>query len=195
MKHIQIVMTLVLVGLLAAACKPDPGVRGPFTVGPNGWIFEGWACAPDAALGLKGLSPAQYCEGKKKEYLYVKFSARASDKAIRANSPGMKQSTCREASRLQVAADGLAKIIGEEVRRASGTSDGQSTGVAIIAQTKGIMNGVGIYDCCAVDADTGLCTKLGKKEDWKECQCVGYMKFPGGQKGLVTTAKRIREEN
>ncbi len=195
-KSLMIAGGILAAVMLTTQCGGgDDGRRDATTVGKNGWIFEGWACAPDAAMALKGQSPAHYCKGKKAEYLYMKFSSRASDKAIRLNSPGMKQSTCREASRLQVAADGLAKILGEQLEKASGVSDGQSTGVAIISQTKGIMNGVGVYDCCAVNVETGRCAEIGEKEDWKECQCVGYMKFPGGKKGLETKAKRIEAGN
>ena len=199
MKKLLILASLVaFVGMLAQCAKTDPDRRNATTVGKSGWIFEGWACAPDSAKALEGKSPAHYCakvEKKDKDYLYMKFSARASQKAIQMNSIGMKQTTCREAARLQVAADGLAKILGEYLEKASGVSDGQSTGVAIIAQTKGIMKGVGIYDCCSIDEKTGRCAEIGQKENWVECQCVGYMKFPGGQDGLVAQAKRVTAGN
>ena len=198
MKKLLIAVALISVVGTFAQCKVDDGNRRDATSTGRGWIFEGWACAPDSAKALEGLSPAHYCKGKDKkemDYLYMKFSARASQKAIQMNSIGMKQTTCREAARLQVAADGLAKILGEYLEKASGVSDGQSTGVAIIAQTKGIMKGVGIFDCCSIDEKTGRCTKIGEPEKWVECQCVGYMKFPGGQDGLVAQAKRVSAGN
>ncbi len=152
--------------------------------------FEGWACAPDAAAAKRGESPAEYCKGKEKEfdYLYMKFSARASDKAIKANSVAMKQSTCREAARLQVAGDGLKKILGEYLEQASGVSDGQSTGSVIVSESKGLIKGVGVYDCCSLNNETGVCANIGEAETWEECQCVGYLRYAGGQKALEAKA-------
>ena len=191
-------ITCVIAALMIVQCGGgDPARRDATTVGKMGWVFEGWACAPDSAAALKGLSPAHYCQGKDEadlDYLYMKFSAAASDKAINSGRIAQMMATCREAARLQVAGDGLAKLIGEHLEKASGVSDGQSTGVAIVSQTKGIMKGVGIYDCCAIDNDTGRCVEEGKKEDWSQCMCVGYMRYPGGKKSFETMAKKAAAE-
>ncbi|BDA77079.1 LipL21 lipoprotein [Leptospira kobayashii] len=187
---------IVMASLVAfiVSCGGGDSRRDATTVGKNGWIFEGWACAPDAAAGKEGKSPAEYCKGKEKEfeYLYMKFSARASAKAINEKSIAMKKSTCREAARLQVAGDGLKKILGEYLEQASGVSDGQSTGSVIVSESKGKISGLGIYDCCSLNKDTGACAEVGEQESWEECDCVGYMRYAGGQKALETKAKEVQ---
>lgn len=165
--------------------------RDATSTGPDGWIFEGWACAPDAAKALLKQSPAQYCQDDKpKDFLYMKFSAAASQNAIDKGMVAMKQSTCRKAAKDQISSDGLAKILGEYLEQASGVKDGQSTGQVIIAQNQGIIRGVSIYNCCSLDQQTGVCATAGAAETWDQCQCVGVMKYPGGQKGFEAAAEK-----
>lgn len=194
MKHFAI-GTAVLATALALNCGGGgDSRRDATTVGQEGWVFEGWACAPDAAKAKSGLSPAEYCQDdSNKDYLYLKFSARASDKAIAARSIAMKQTTCRRAARDLVAGDGLSKIIGDYVEQASGVSDGQSTGQAIVTQSSGKISGIGLYDCCSMSPDTGRCVdpKSGEAETWEDCQCVGYFKFPGGQKAFEAKVQEV----
>ena len=192
-KALLIAVCTALVLALANCPGGNSDRRNATTVGKGGWVFEGWACAPDASRALRGESPAHYCQEvpeNQHDYLYMKFSAAASQRAIDKGMISMMMATCREAARLQVAAEGLTKILGEYLQKASGVSDGQSTGVAIVSQTKGLMKGVGLYDCCAIDNDTGRCTKKDK-EDWSQCQCVGYMRYPGGKEALISEARRI----
>ena len=188
MKQMLMIVMVGVVGLVVA-CGGNDARRDATTVGQDGWVVEGWACEPKTD---KKDPPSVTCKGDKKDYLYMKFAARASQKALDANSIAMKMSTCREAARLQVAGDGLAKIIGEYLEKASGVSDGQSTGVAIVSQMRGKISGIGIYDCCSIDQDTGKCVAQGKKEDWNDCMCVGYMKFPGGQKAFEAKAEEAK---
>ena len=190
MKKVLFIAACLMAVSLFFQCGADNSRRDATSTGKFGWIFEGWACAPDSAKALEGQTPAQYCkDDPKKDYLYMKFSAAASQVAIDSGRLAQMMATCREAARLQVAGDGLAKIIGEFIEKASGVSNGQSTGVAIVSQTKGKISGIGVYDCCSIDNDTGACTVQGKKEDWSQCMCVGYLKFPGGQKSFETMAK------
>jgi len=191
------IISFVAITLIAmsVSCGSNDYRRDATTVGEFGWVFEGWACAPNSALAKKGISPSEYCTDipmNKHDYLYMKFSAAASEKAINTGRLAQMMATCREAARLQVAGDGLAKIIGEYIEKASGVSDGQSTGVAIMSQLKGQIKGVGLYDCCAIDNDTGSCVKPGEKENWEQCMCVGYMKFPGGQKNFESWAEKVQ---
>jgi hypothetical protein len=179
----------LLVLLAAVSCGSGDSRRDATTVGSEGWVFEGWACAPDASKALQGLSPANYCgDDDNKDYLYLKFSARASERAIRAGSIAMKQTTCRRAARDLVAGDGLSKVLGDYLEQASGVSDGQSTGQAIIAQSQGRVSGIGLYDCCSLNAE-GRCAKEGEPETWEDCQCVGYFKYPGGQRAFEAVVK------
>jgi len=174
------------------ACGGGDSRRDATTVGSDGWVFEGWACAPDAAKALEGQSPANYCnDDDKKDYLYLKFSARASERAIRADSIAMKQTTCRRAARDLAAGDGISKILGDYIEQASGVADGQSTGQAIVAQSAGRISGIGLYDCCSLDEKTGRCADRGDPETWAECQCVAYFKYPGGQKAFEAQVEEI----
>jgi hypothetical protein len=187
------IFLISLVAIFATYCgSKNEARRDATTVGKEGWVFEGWACAPDAAKAKQGLSPAEYCtDDKPKDYLYMKFSAAASEKAIRSGRLAQMMATCRDAALTQIKGDGLSKIIGDYLEQASGVQDGQSTGVAIVRQSKGKIQGVGVYDCCAINNDTGKCVKEGEKEDWSQCMCVGYMKFPGGQKAFESMAQEI----
>ena len=197
MKQFSIIAALLALSFTVACGGANDGRRDATTVGAEGWVFEGWACAPDAAKAKSGLSPADYCvDDDNKDYLYLKFSARASERAIRAGSIAMKQTTCRRASRDLVAGDGLSKIIGDYVEQASGVSDGQSTGQAIVTQTQGKISGIGIYDCCSLNQQTGRCANPddGDAETWEDCQCVGYFKFPGGQRAFEAIAEETSVE-
>lgn len=196
MKKILILSVIALsIGL--AGCGGSNERRDATTVGQAGWIFEGWACAPRADRALLGESPAQYCQNvKQKDYLYMKFSAAASQRAIDSGRTAMMMSTCRDAALTQIKGDGLSKIIGDFLEQASGVSDGQSTGVAIVRQSKGLIRGVGIYDCCAMNNDNGECIEKGKETAgvWAQCMCVGYLKYPGGQKGFESAAEQAQAE-
>lgn len=188
-------LSVIALSIGLAQCGGNDSRRDATTVGEAGWVFEGWACAPDAALAKKGQSPADYCtEDKPKDYLYMKFPAAASQRAIDSGRLAMMMSTCRDAALTQIKGDGLSKIIGDYLEQASGVSDGQSTGVAIVRQSQGLIRGAGVYDCCAIDNDTGSCVKPGEKENWEQCMCVGYMKFPGGQKAFETHAEKAQAQ-
>jgi hypothetical protein len=189
----KVLLVLASTALIIASCGGKDNRRDATSVGEAGWVFEGWACAPDTAAAKRGESPAEYCKGDPKsfDHLYMKFSAVASEKAIRTGRVAQMQSTCRQAAKDQIAGDGLSKVIGDYLEKASGVSDGQSTGQVIVSQTQGLIKGIGVYDCCSIDNETGACVKKGEPETWEQCQCVGYMKFPGGQKGFESTAKEV----
>ncbi|EMO71237.1 hypothetical protein LEP1GSC120_2035 [Leptospira santarosai str. 200702252] len=101
----------------------------------------------------------------------------------------MMQSTCREASRLQGAADVVKKMVGETVEAASGVSDGEATASVIVSQSQGVVKGVGVYECKATGS--GSDPKDVSKDNWEECQCVIYAKFPGGKDALVAKAQEV----
>jgi hypothetical protein len=187
----KVLLVLASTALIIASCGGSDNRRDATSVGESGWVFEGWACAPDTAAAKRGESPADYCKGdtSKFDHLYMKFSAVASEKAIKSGRIAAKQSTCRQAAKDQIAGDGLSKVIGDYIEKASGVSDGQSTGQVIVSQTQGIIKGIGVYDCCSLDNDTGTCVNKGEPESWEQCQCVGFMKFPGGQKAFESAAK------
>ena len=55
----------ILAVFALAYCGAGDSRRDATTVGSDGWVFEGWACAPDAAKALEGLSPAEYCQDER----------------------------------------------------------------------------------------------------------------------------------
>lgn len=191
MTVVAIASTVVAMTWVASCGGSGSSRRDATTVGADGWIFEGWACAPDAAAARRGESPAEYCEGKDKkemDYLYMKFPAAASERSIASGRQSMMASTCRAAALTQVKGDNLAKIVGEYVETVGGTSDGQSTGEAIIRQSSGIVKGTGIYDCCAVDENLNCAEE--DEQNWEQCMCVGYMRYPGGQDKFMSDAEK-----
>jgi len=195
LKHI----VALLIALFAVSC----GVNRRWdatSVGDRGWVFEGWACAPNQAEALKGKSPAEYCDTddiKKNDYLYMKFTAAAKQSVVDEGRIAKIQASCREAAKVQVQGDGLQKIVGAFIEGTSGVEDGESTGSVIMKQYRGTISGIGIYNCCPLDKNTGECMKPGTQGyalAWSECQCVGYLKFPGGQKAFQAAAERARDE-
>ncbi len=193
MKKISILLVLFTAFILTQCGGGNESRRDATTVGSEGWVFEGWACAPDTAAARRGESPADYCRKvtkKKWDYLYMKFSAVASDRAIRSGRMAQMMATCRDAALTQVKGDGLSKLVGDYLEQASGVADGQSTGVAIVRQGRGKIRGVGLYDCCAMDGRTGQCAEPGN-ENWEQCLCVGYLRFPGGQQALESFAEDV----
>jgi len=197
MKKWSLLAVIALSGLAAFCGGGGDARRDATSTGPDGWIYEGWSCAPDAGKALKGLSPAQYCkEDGPTDYLYMKFSAAAAQETIERQDTAaiaMRNSTCRKAAKDQISSDGLAKILGEYLEQASGVKNGQSTGQVIIAQNKGIIRGVSIYNCCSLGAN-GVCVKAGEPETWEACQCVGVIKYPGGQKAFEAAAEKASAE-
>jgi hypothetical protein len=190
---------VIVLSVLAMNCGAKNDGRSDATsTGPNGWVFEGWSCAPNQTKALQGLSPGQYCpEDGPNDYLYMKFSAAAEQSTIERQDTAaiaMRQSTCRKAAKDQISADGLAKILGEYLEQASGVKNGQSTGQVIIAQNKGLIRGVGVYNCCSL-MPSGSCAERGETETWEACQCVGYLKYPGGQKAFEAAAEKASAES
>ncbi|MCB1327271.1 MAG: lipoprotein LipL21, partial [Leptospiraceae bacterium] len=185
MKKLILLATAAILGLTIAGCSGYEDRRDATTVGTEGWVYEGWSCAPNQDAALRGLSPAQYCadaEPEERQYLYMIQVAAASDRAIRSGRLTQMQSTCKQAAKDQVLADALTKFLGTYLEQAAGVSDGQSTGQAIIQQNRGRVGaGIGIYDCCAVDPEMGTCAEADGPQNWEQCKCVGYMRWPGGQ--------------
>ncbi|AYV55968.1 lipoprotein LipL21 [Leptospira kmetyi] len=170
--------------IFAACSSTDTGQKDATTVGDGGWTFEGWGGAPEQRND--GKTPR---DTSPKDWYYIKFSSRASAKAVAKKSQAMMQSTCREASRLQGASDVVKKMVGETVEAASGVSDGEATASVIVSQSQGVVKGVGVYECKATGS--GSDPKDVSKDNWEECQCVIYAKFPGGKDALVAKAQEV----
>lgn len=188
-----LLIIVVITTVLLAGCGDAPRRIAPGEERHDAWVFEGWACAPDSSKALQGQSLAEYCKGsEKKDYLYMKFSAAASQKFVDSGDQKQMMTTCREAARLQISVDGLARLIGELEENGDGLYQGPPLAI-IVSEMKGKLKQIGIYDCCSIDNDTGACTKPGMKEDWSQCVCVGYMEFPGGQKAFEKLVREAKD--
>ena len=202
MKKTAVIMAVLATFALSACSGGGTNSRrDATTTGEFGWIFEGWACQPDAVAG-KGNPPSVYCnwdENKEKprDYLYIKVAGAPSKAALKENNIAMKLATCRQASKDQVDADGLAKVLGSILSKTSGVVDGRSTGFAIMSKVKGRISGTGIYDCCSIDNKTGACADptKGEPEKWESCMCVGYIKYPGGKAAFESKATELAKEH
>ncbi|TGK12559.1 lipoprotein LipL21 [Leptospira fluminis] len=181
---IKKLIAISLAAVLFSYCGPNTAQKDATSVGDGGWSFEGWGGPPEQRND--GKTPK---DTNPKDYYYMKFSSRASAKAVAKKSPAMMQSTCREASRLQGASDVVKKMVGETVESASGVSDGEATANVIVSQSAGIVKGVGVYECKATGP--GSDPKDVSKDNWEECQCVIYAKFPGGRDALVAKAQEV----
>jgi len=170
---VTVVIAIIAATLLIIQCGGGAPGR-PAAVEKNAWVFDGWACAPDA--GMPERSPLDFCKaGQKKEYLYMKFSAGAAQKAIDSGDPDRMQSSCREDARQQMAGDTFLKILSDFVDKATGDDDRWA--FTIVRTPRGRFKKTGVHNCCAIDSSTGACTKPNKRDDWSQCMCVGYVKL------------------
>ena len=200
MKRFAIITVVLAAALILIGCSGKNSRWDATSVGKRGWVFEGWACAPNQAKALKGQSPADYCDTddiSKNKYLYMKFSASAKQSVVDEGRIGKLQSSCRDAAKRQIQGDSLEKILGTYLEGAAGVEDGESTGHVIMAQYRGRIKGIGVYNCCPLDQDSGECMKPGTSgyaKGWAECMCVGYLAFPGGQKAFQAAAESADAE-
>jgi len=161
----------------------------------SNWLFEGWACAPDATQIKNSINPVHFCDkGEKKEYLYMKFTAAPSKKALESDRIGQIRTSCREAASRQIQGEGLDKIIGSYLVTATGDEINQASGSALVKRYEGRIKGTGIYQCCALGENSESCRKNDEKEDRSRCLCIGYLRFPGGREAFDTIIQEIKSE-
>ena len=180
---------LAIAGLLASAVscgifvKPAPS--------KNAWVFEGPACEPNSKMKQRGLTPAHYCKPEdRRGYLYMKLKSWPSPESIRRNDLRMKQMTCRESAHLQIAGDGLPKVVMDYVKRnpdvlpdCRGKELTNLPELYCVNRSIGYccpMMGIGLYDCCSLNERTGRCAENGEAETWDQCLCIAIKYFWGG---------------
>ncbi|MDX1957638.1 MAG: hypothetical protein SFU98_03645 [Leptospiraceae bacterium] len=147
----------------------------------------------DSSQGWGG-SPKSLNENSSelKEYFYVLVKAKASSKAILANSNTLMQSTCVDAAKLT----GLDKIFANfmnayflnsppEESRGTVKLSIPETGAHYTCKYSPSEDGK-IYnrECKGFLKDYGIsaCASIG--DSWSECQCLAYIKFPGGKDSI-----------
>lgn len=145
----------------------------------GGQQFEGWA------------GPPEDVKAKPAEYFYMKTAGRASEKALNKRSGAMMQTTCVDAATVNAKGDLIGKMIGESITGASGVADGESTGKVVVREFQGKLQGVNVKECRAISTpDPSI-----PLSEYKECQCVIFVKIPGGRDAIVARAKEIEASN
>ncbi|MCB1191224.1 MAG: lipoprotein LipL21 [Leptospiraceae bacterium] len=161
-------------------CSSTPG---PTTVGKGGEQFEGWA------------GPPEDLDAKPKDYFYMKYAGRASENAInkdngagkKKGSGPMMQTTCRDAAELNAKGDIIQKLAKETVQGASGVTDGESTGKLVVREFNAYVSGMNVKECkplAVEDPDVPY-------SKWKECECVMFVRVPGGREAVLAKVKDI----
>jgi hypothetical protein len=137
--------------------------------------FEGWAGPPE--------------DPKKKpfDYFYMKYAGRASEKAVQKRSGAMMQETCRDAAVTGAKGDLIGKLIGESITGASGISDAESTGKVVVREFQGKLQGVNVKACKPLAAPDPQIPN----SEFKECECVVYVRIDGGREAVIARAKEI----
>ncbi len=176
---------LLAAAVLVASCaSAETGQRDATSVGDGGWAGEGWGGPPEQRADRK--TPR---DTMPRDWYYMKYRARASEKAVARKSQAMMNSTCKEAARVQGAADVIRKMVGETIEGASGVSDGESTGQVLVSQLQGTVKGVGVYECRAMGE--GSDRSDVSKDNWTECECIIYTKYNGGRDALIGAAQSV----
>lgn len=182
----KLIFLLAAVVLVASCSSTNNGQKDATSVGDGGWAGEGWGGPPEQRAD--GKTPK---DTTPRDWYYMKYRSRASEKAVAKKSPAMMNSTCKEASRVQGAADIIRKMVGESIEGASGVSDGESTGQVLVSQLQGTVKGVGVYECRAIGE--GSDPKDVSKDNWTECECIIYTKYNGGRDALVGSAQAVEK--
>lgn len=184
---IKKVIAIALSAALLTYCGANTAQKDATSVGDGGWSFEGWGGPPEQRND--GKTPR---DTNPKDYYYMKFASRASAKAIAKKNPVMVQSTCRESARLQGTSEVIRKMLGECHNAGFFTCNESNHGITTDCNpfiSASLAKGVGIYECKATGP--GSDPNDVSKDNWEECQCVIYAKFPGGRNALVAKVQEI----
>ncbi|MDX1958183.1 MAG: lipoprotein LipL21 [Leptospiraceae bacterium] len=145
----------------------------------GGQKFEGWA------------GPPEEVSKKPFDFFYMKKVARASEKAVNKRSGAMMQSTCVDAATTQAKGDLIGKMIGESLTGASGVSDGESTGAVVVREFNGKLKGVNVKEC----KPKAVATPDVPGSEYTECECVIFVKIPGGRDAIIAKAQEVEKSN
>ncbi|MDX1958181.1 MAG: lipoprotein LipL21 [Leptospiraceae bacterium] len=140
--------------------------------------FEGWA------------GPPEEVSKKPFDFFYMKKVARASEKAVNKRSGAMMQSTCVDAATTQAKGDLVGKLVGESLTGASGVSDGESTGAVVVREFNGKLKGVNVKEC----KPKAVATPDVPGSEYTECECVIFVKIPGGRDAIIAKAQEVEKQ-
>jgi hypothetical protein len=139
--------------------------------------FEGWGGAPE--------DPYK----KPFDFFYMRAKGRASTKAMMRRSGAMMQTTCTDTAVTGMKGNMIGKLISEVIQGASGNTDRESSGVLIVREFKGELQGVNVKECRPLYAHEPTTPYSG----WKECECIVYWKFPGGKNAIIAAMEKNRK--
>lgn len=137
---------------------------------------EGWGGPPEAR------------NQKPYEYYYIKQKANASNIAISKKSAGMMQVTCVNNAATKIKAELVSSLISETLTGATGPEGGPVESPVSVLPFSGKLTGVSIKECKPFATKSDL-----RGSEWIECECLGYIKIPGGKNSV--TGKRLGKEN
>ena len=156
-------------------CMLIKDTRLPLLIEENG----GWSCPPkypDKPFTSIDL-PIQCKENDPDEYYYGKVFAKASPKSIKNKDKIKMESSCRQAAQFLIRSDFI-KVEPYlcSFRIPSPIEPYPNLSKYIEKETK-------IYFCCPINPQTEKCDnpEIG---DWSNCECYGYLKYPGGAKAF-----------
>ncbi|MEM7183093.1 MAG: lipoprotein LipL21 [Spirochaetota bacterium] len=166
-KSFSVFAFVVLVSLVGCSSAEKPYELS------GGQEFEGWA------------GPPHKPEEGPKEYFYMKYAGRASDKSRKKKSGTMMQNTCTDAAELGAKGDIIQKLAHETVSGASGVSDGESTGKVVVREFAAYNSGMNRLKCKPIaKADPNI-----PLSEWNECVCVMYVRIEGGPDAVLAKAR------
>jgi len=176
---------------LLTGCTPSGRVADKRLHGPE-WVFEGWACAPHPSGTVSIPHRCRNEDIAKMEYLYFKISASPSSLDFKSgNTRRMKAGCMKEAHRRIAREPG--RIICEIISNVDASDPGPCPSEELTRRIRQATQESGVYNCCALDSNTGRCVRPGRPEDWSECMCIVYLRFPGGRKSFGKLVREMRD--
>ncbi|PJZ51145.1 lipoprotein LipL21 [Leptospira saintgironsiae] len=180
----KVIVTAVSVVLLTY-CGANTAIKKTTSVTSGPWSFEGWGGPPEQRND--GKTPK---DTNPKEYYYTKISSHASIKSIAKKNPVMIQSTCRESARLEGTSDLIKKMYdGFQPTGwfSSNKSQQELTTDCNPTLSASLVQNIKIYECKATGP--GSDPNDISQDNWEECLCIIYVKFPGGRDALIEKVK------
>lgn len=140
--------------------------------------LEGWAGSPE--------NPNQ----RPYEYFYMKYKAKASQKATHKGDKELMQKTCREMAGMLSIRIFLKKMINESAFTGSSPSDSYAPPYneffnEILKQKENTINTT-IHECKSI---------AEYPKEWAECECIVYSKFGGGRDAVIGIIKEYENKH
>lgn len=163
------------------------------TISQESLNYTGWGGTPDEISD--GRHPSK---GEPKDYYYLKITSRASARAIEQNSFAMMMSTCYEAAKTNGVYSIFSKFMdavlleySPEEKSGTVTYNYPERGILYTCRYGRSENGLSTKECKGQMKDFGVVICGPKDGSWANCDCLSYVKFPGGKAML---SKRITYE-